>query len=287
MIGYVTFGTNDIKRAAAFYDQLLAEIGAKRIMEEETFIVWGNSPTQATALSVTKPFDGKAATVGNGVMVALVVKEPAQVDKLYKKALELGAQRRRSRRAARPGLLRRLLPRPRRQQAQRLLHDLDLQHQLAEVLALEQLQQRLRKRLQAATMSSRVLSLPAASQPAISRIASGIAARVVEHEHAGHARAVHEQRHVVRRSAHAGRAVVLRSRRKSRCAHCARSASARCRESRRRRCRSTRRRLADNAGAASASRRPTCSRLRRRSRARARGSRTSRGRRRCRPRDIL
>ena len=146
MIGYVTFGTNDIKRAAAFYDQLLAEIGAKRIMEEETFIVWGNSPTQA-ALSVTKPFDGKAATVGNGVMVALVVKEPAQVDKLYKKALELGAQRRRSRRAARPGLLRRLLPRPRRQQAQRLLHDLDLQHQLAEVLALEQLQQ-LRKRLQ-------------------------------------------------------------------------------------------------------------------------------------------
>ena len=90
MIGYVTLGTNDIKRSAAFYDKLLAEIGAKRMMEQETFIVWGNSPTQA-ALSVTKPFDGKPASVGNGVMVALAVKEPAQVDKL-RKALELGAK---------------------------------------------------------------------------------------------------------------------------------------------------------------------------------------------------
>ena len=91
MIGYVTLGTNDIKRSAAFYVKLLAEIGAKRIMDMETFIVWGNSPTQA-GLSVTQPFDGKAATVGNGVMVALIVKEPAQVDRVYKKALELGAQ---------------------------------------------------------------------------------------------------------------------------------------------------------------------------------------------------
>jgi predicted lactoylglutathione lyase len=91
MIGYVTLGTNDIKRSAAFYDALLAELGAKRLMDFETFIVWGNSPTQA-ALSVTKPFDGKPATVGNGVMVALVVKERAQVDRVYKKALELGAK---------------------------------------------------------------------------------------------------------------------------------------------------------------------------------------------------
>ena len=91
MIGYVTLGTNDIKRSAAFYDKLLGELGAKRIMDEETFIVWGNSPTQA-ALSVTKPFDGKAATVGNGVMIALALKEPAQVDKLYRKAMELGAK---------------------------------------------------------------------------------------------------------------------------------------------------------------------------------------------------
>ncbi len=33
MIGYVTVGTNDLPRAAAFYDALLAEIGAKRLLE--------------------------------------------------------------------------------------------------------------------------------------------------------------------------------------------------------------------------------------------------------------
>lgn len=90
MIGYVTLGTNNIERAAKFYDALLGEMGAKRTMDFGTFIVWGNSPTGAM-LAVTKPFDGKAATVGNGVMVAIAAGNKANVDKLYKKALELGA----------------------------------------------------------------------------------------------------------------------------------------------------------------------------------------------------
>lgn len=38
MIGYVTLGTNDLPRAAKFYDALLAEIGAGRFMEDERFI---------------------------------------------------------------------------------------------------------------------------------------------------------------------------------------------------------------------------------------------------------
>ena len=91
MIGYVTLGTNDIERAAAFYDQLLAEIGAKRFMETETFIAWATSP-QAPALSVIKPFDGNPATVGNGVMVALTMDSRDKVDALYRKAIELGAK---------------------------------------------------------------------------------------------------------------------------------------------------------------------------------------------------
>ena len=39
MIGYVTLGTNDISRAAKFYDTLLGALGAKRFMEGERFIV--------------------------------------------------------------------------------------------------------------------------------------------------------------------------------------------------------------------------------------------------------
>jgi len=89
MIGYVTVGTNDLQRAAAFYDALLAELGAERFMEGDSFIAWSASPDRP-GLGVTKPFDGNPATVGNGVMVALAVDSAEKVDKVYAKALELG-----------------------------------------------------------------------------------------------------------------------------------------------------------------------------------------------------
>ncbi len=89
MIGYVTLGTNDLERAAGFYDELLSLIGAGRFMEEDTFVAWAVSPGQP-GLSVTKPYDGNAATVGNGVMVAFMVETTDHVDALHAKALELG-----------------------------------------------------------------------------------------------------------------------------------------------------------------------------------------------------
>ena len=91
MIGYVTLGTDDIERAAAFYDELLREIGASRFMETDTFIAWAVSPGKP-ALSVTKPFDGNPATVGNGVMVALAVDSQEKVDEVHKRAMELGGK---------------------------------------------------------------------------------------------------------------------------------------------------------------------------------------------------
>jgi len=90
MIGYVMLGTNDFEKSAAFYDALMAEIGATRFMEDESFIAWATQPDQP-ALSITKPFNGEAATVGNGTMVALMMETKEQVDAFHKKALELGA----------------------------------------------------------------------------------------------------------------------------------------------------------------------------------------------------
>ncbi len=90
MIGYVTLGTNDLEKAAAFYDALLGEIGAKRIMQGDTFIAWGAAPDKP-GLGVIKPHDGKDACVGNGTMVALACDAPESVDRLYKKAMDLGA----------------------------------------------------------------------------------------------------------------------------------------------------------------------------------------------------
>jgi catechol 2,3-dioxygenase-like lactoylglutathione lyase family enzyme len=91
MIGYVTLGTENIERAAAFYDELLREIGASRFMETDTFIAWAVSPGKP-ALSVTKPFDGNPATVGNGVMVALAVDSQEKVNEVHMRAMELGGK---------------------------------------------------------------------------------------------------------------------------------------------------------------------------------------------------
>lgn len=91
MIGYVTLGTNDLQRAAAFYDKIAAALGVSRMMENETFIAWG-VPGGGTGVGLTKPFDGNAASVGNGVMVALECKSRAQVDEIYNLAISLGAK---------------------------------------------------------------------------------------------------------------------------------------------------------------------------------------------------
>jgi predicted lactoylglutathione lyase len=89
MIGYTTLGTNDLEKAVAFYDELFAELGAGRSMEEDSFVAWATAPGQP-AFSVTQPFDGNVATVGNGVMIALTVDSRAKVDSVHAKAMSLG-----------------------------------------------------------------------------------------------------------------------------------------------------------------------------------------------------
>ena len=90
MIGYVTLGTNNFDKAVEFYDKLFEVIGAGRTMEAENYVVWAPDPSQPS-VSVMKPYDGNAATVGNGSMVAIAVDSQEKVDAMYKKALELGA----------------------------------------------------------------------------------------------------------------------------------------------------------------------------------------------------
>ena len=91
MIGYITLGTNDFDKAAAFYDALLGEIGATRGMEGDSFIAW-TTGQNAPAVSIIKPYDKQAATSGNGTMVALAVDTTEKVDKLHAKAMELGGK---------------------------------------------------------------------------------------------------------------------------------------------------------------------------------------------------
>ena len=89
MIGYMTLGTNDLARATAFYDRIAAELGSHRVMDNDRFIVWGPADG-GPGLGLAPPFDGKPATVGNGVMVALMANDRAQVDRVHRLALSLG-----------------------------------------------------------------------------------------------------------------------------------------------------------------------------------------------------
>ena len=91
MLGYATVGTNDLDRARAFYDALLGEIGARRVMEfaETGFTLYGTGERRP-GLAVTRPYDGQPARPGNGTMVALGMDSREKVDRLHAKAMELG-----------------------------------------------------------------------------------------------------------------------------------------------------------------------------------------------------
>lgn len=92
MIGYVTLGTNDLPRATAFYDALLGEIGIKRIMDfSPRGYAWG-SAMDKPALGIMTPYDQQPATAGNGTMVAIVVDSREKVDRVWRKALDLGGK---------------------------------------------------------------------------------------------------------------------------------------------------------------------------------------------------
>lgn len=90
MIPYATLGTNDLTKASSFYDDVLKPLGAGRVMEfGDHGIAWGNAEN-APMLAIMKPNDGKTASVGNGVMIALTADSEDTVKAVYEKALTLG-----------------------------------------------------------------------------------------------------------------------------------------------------------------------------------------------------
>ena len=90
MIGYVTVGSNDLDKSRNFYDALMPVIGAGRMMEfGDNFTMYGTGMGKP-GFAVCKPYNGNAATAGNGNMASIACDSRAKVDAFYAKAIELG-----------------------------------------------------------------------------------------------------------------------------------------------------------------------------------------------------
>jgi catechol 2,3-dioxygenase-like lactoylglutathione lyase family enzyme len=89
MINYVMVGTNRFDEAVAFYDALMTEMGATRAYATERSVGWGWG-IGTPMFIVTRPFDQKPATIGNGSMLAFDIETAELVDRLHARVLALG-----------------------------------------------------------------------------------------------------------------------------------------------------------------------------------------------------
>ncbi len=87
MLSYITIGANDIPRSERFYTAVLVPLGYEKAEQNDTLIYTlpdlpdcFNGPG---TVYVTKPYDGREATVGNGSMIAFRVPTHAQLHALH------------------------------------------------------------------------------------------------------------------------------------------------------------------------------------------------------------
>ncbi len=89
MLSVARFGTRDMKRAKAFYDEIAALLGAKLVTERPEVV--GYKGPEGGMFLVGKPYEGEA-TAGNGTQVGFAAPSRAVVDSVHAKALQLGGK---------------------------------------------------------------------------------------------------------------------------------------------------------------------------------------------------
>lgn len=91
MFYYVTLGTNDVNKAAAFYDAALKPLGIVRAMMDDGEVGYAVAGTDKGLLYVTRPYDkSRPASHGNGTMLAFPAPTRQAVDDFHKAALANG-----------------------------------------------------------------------------------------------------------------------------------------------------------------------------------------------------
>jgi catechol 2,3-dioxygenase-like lactoylglutathione lyase family enzyme len=90
MFSHLTIGTNDLARACAFYDAVLAPLGIERVPSKyRKWAAW-QRPGEAAKLWVGHPFNGLPASWGNGWMAAFTAPTREAVDAAHVVALANG-----------------------------------------------------------------------------------------------------------------------------------------------------------------------------------------------------
>jgi catechol 2,3-dioxygenase-like lactoylglutathione lyase family enzyme len=91
MIGYVMVGTNNLNDAINFYDKVLEVIGLDRNETiEDDYAAYGAKGTKDIEFYVTKPFNKKDATFGNGTQITFLTSSRSNVDKFHDIGLKAG-----------------------------------------------------------------------------------------------------------------------------------------------------------------------------------------------------
>jgi len=80
MIHHVSLGTNNLARARAFYDPVLALLGLRLIEAKDRVLLYG---TGDVLFSIEIPIDGKPAAPGNGVHVAFAARDRKMVNAFH------------------------------------------------------------------------------------------------------------------------------------------------------------------------------------------------------------
>ncbi len=89
MISYSTLGTSDMQRSIRFYDPVFAALGGERTTTSETWTGYGRKGDRGMFF-LTRPFDGAAASSGNGAMLAVLATDRASIDAFHVAALANG-----------------------------------------------------------------------------------------------------------------------------------------------------------------------------------------------------
>jgi catechol 2,3-dioxygenase-like lactoylglutathione lyase family enzyme len=88
MIHHVSIGTNDLKRAKAFYDPLMSLIGLRLLKLSDKAAHYGASDIM---FSLETPVNGLPATAGNGVHIAFQAPDRETVRRFHQTAIANGA----------------------------------------------------------------------------------------------------------------------------------------------------------------------------------------------------